>query len=194
MGGLLFPVLDEEKSFHAIFGLEWGVCAWIWSRPGMARGVSMGTVPFRFLLVALQLLISTPHSLVYFLLESQISWADFLFDMRSGKICSHRCLHWTEWVTKPRKRVFAQRVLSQVENVSWGWVGEQFQCILYSYRNVKKKLFFQKNNLFFLIVQLASSVKNFVPVVFLQHVTWAKVVNMIETQYPFLEFFFIFLF
>lgn len=27
VGGLLFPVLDEEKSFHAIFGLEWGVCA-----------------------------------------------------------------------------------------------------------------------------------------------------------------------
>lgn len=24
---LLFPVLDEEKGFRAIFGLEWGVCA-----------------------------------------------------------------------------------------------------------------------------------------------------------------------
>lgn len=120
MGGLLFPVLDKEKSFHAIFGLEWGVCAWIWSWPGMTKGVSIGTVPFRFLLAALELLISTPHSLVYFLLSvfeslllrARFFWADFLFDMRSGKVCSHCCLHWTQWVTKPRRRIFAQSVLS----------------------------------------------------------------------------------
>lgn len=81
MGGLLFPVLDKEKSFHAILGLEWGVCAWIWSWPGMTKGVSIGTVPFRFLLAALELLISTPHSLVYFLLsvfESLLLRARFL--------------------------------------------------------------------------------------------------------------------
>lgn len=63
---------------------------------------------------------------------------------------------------------------------------------------LKKSYFSKKISLsFFLIIQLASSVKNFVPVVFLQHVfaeTWAKVVNMIEMQYPFLEFFFIFCF
>lgn len=49
----------------------------------------MGTVPFRFLLVALQLLISTPHSLVYFLLsvfESLFLRARFL-EQTSFLIC-----------------------------------------------------------------------------------------------------------
>lgn len=87
MGGLslksrlLFPVLDEEKSFHAIFGLEWGVCAWIWSWPELTKAVSIGTVPSGFLLVALKLLTSAPHSLVYFLLsvfESLLLRARFL--------------------------------------------------------------------------------------------------------------------
>lgn len=76
---LLFPVLDEEKGFHAILGLEWGVCVWIWSCPEMTKAVSIGTVPFRFLLV--RLLTSAPHSLVYFLLsvfESYFWEPDFL--------------------------------------------------------------------------------------------------------------------